>query len=133
MIEVDAITSADTVLAYVIRGEISPAQTTFVTDDDAPFQVGFVVKEAGVDVQRHEHRPVERNLTSTSEALIVREGRCEVDVYSDSRELVATRTVGPGDTVVFLAGGHGIRITERTVFLEVKQGPYPGQDEKQGF
>lgn len=133
MTEVDAITSANTVLAYVIRKETSPPHTTFLTDDDAAFQVGFVVKEAGVDVQRHEHKRVERHLTSTSEALIVREGRCEVDVYSDSRELVATRTLDAGDIVVFLAGGHGIRITERTVFLEVKQGPYPGQNEKHGF
>lgn len=131
--DVEAISSAGEVLAYFIRGRGSPDRTTFFTDDDAAFQVGFVVKEVGADVPRHEHKPIERNLNSTSEALIVREGRCEVDVYSRQKEIVASRTAEAGDIIVFLGGGHGIRVTEKTVFLEVKQGPYPGRDEKQGF
>ena len=131
--DVEAISSAGEVLAYFVRGSGSPDATTFFTDDDAAFQVGFVVKEIGTDVPRHEHKPIERTLKSTSEALIVREGRCEVDVYSKDRELVATRPAQTGDVIVFLGGGHGIRVIEKTVFLEVKQGPYPGQDEKQGF
>lgn len=133
MTDVDVITLADRVLAYVIGQSATSNQTTFLTADDAAFQVGFVVKDVGVDVPRHEHRPIQRSLSSTSEALLVREGRCEVDVYSEDRQLVATRTLSTGDVIVFLGGGHALRMIERTVFLEVKQGPYPGQDEKQGF
>lgn len=82
---------------------------------------------------RHEHKPIERRVTGTSEMLLVREGSCEVEIYSGNRELVATRRLTTGDVIVFLGGGHGLKTEGRTVFLELKQGPYPGTDEKNLF
>ena len=70
--------------------------------------------------------PLERSLVGTSEVLIVRSGRCEMDVYDDDRALVTTRELVAGDVVVIFAGGHGFRMLEDTTFLEVKQGPYTG-------
>jgi hypothetical protein len=35
--------------------------------------------------------------------------------------------------VIFVDGGHGFRILEDTVLLEVKQGPYTGLEEKEFF
>ena len=82
---------------------------------------------------RHVHVPLERSLVGTSEVLIVRSGRCEMDVYDDDRALVTTRELAAGDVVVIFAGGHGFRMLEDTTFLEVKQGPYTGLDEKERF
>jgi hypothetical protein len=79
------------------------------------------------------HRPLERHLVGTSEVLLVRQGRCEADVYNDERELVATRELREGDILLMISGGHGFRMLEHTVFLEVKQGPYTGVDEKEVF
>ncbi len=95
-------------LAYIIRAELDPSH-------------------------RHVHRNLERHLVGTSEVLIVRRGRCEMDVYNDQRELVATRELREGDLMLMVGGGHGFRMEEDTVFLEVKQGPYTGLDEKERF
>ena len=120
-------------LAYIIRAEARPAETTFVTPPDFKQQVGFVVYPAGGLIQRHDHRPLERHLVGTAEVLVVQRGHCEIDIYNDSRELVATRELRPGDIMVMVAGGHGFRMLEDTVFLEIKQGPYTGEDEKERF
>jgi len=120
-------------LAYIIRGKLNPTQTTFLTPPEFKQQVGFIVYPAGGEIQRHVHRPLERHLVGTSEVLIVRRGRCEIDVYNDERQLVATRELGQGDIMLMVGGGHGFRMLEDTVFLEVKQGPYTGLDEKERF
>jgi hypothetical protein len=120
-------------LAYVIRAELQPDKTTFLTPDDSKQQVGFVAYPKGGVITRHVHRPLERHLVGTSEVLVVRKGRCEIDVYSPERELVATRELRTGDIMLMVGGGHGFRMLEDTVFLEVKQGPYTGIDEKERF
>jgi hypothetical protein len=120
-------------LAYIIRAEMSPEKTTFLTPSEFKQQVGFVVYSAGGEIQRHVHRPLERHLVGTSEVLIVRRGRCEIDIYNNERELVATRELWQGDIMLMVDGGHGFRMIEDTVFIEIKQGPYTGLDEKERF
>jgi quercetin dioxygenase-like cupin family protein len=120
-------------LAYIVRAAEQPPQTTFVTPDEANLQVGFVVYPAGGEIARHSHRPVERTILGTSEVLVVRKGTCELDVYDTEHALVATRELRAGDVMVMVAGGHGFRLLEDTVLLEVKQGPYTGPDEKERF
>jgi hypothetical protein len=120
-------------LAYIIRAEMSPQRTTFLTPSEFKQQVGFVVYPAGGEIQRHVHRRLERHLVGTSEVLIVRRGHCEIDIYNNERELVATHQLHQGDIMLMVDGGHGFRMIEDTVFLEVKQGPYTGLEEKERF
>jgi hypothetical protein len=131
--QVEHIVSNGRPLAYIIRGEMSPTKTTFLTPPEFKQQVGFVVYPAGGEVKRHVHRALERHLVGTSEVLIVRSGRCEIDVYDDDRKLVATRELCCGDIMLMVGGGHGFRMHEDTVLLEVKQGPYTGIEEKEHF
>lgn len=120
-------------LAYIIRASFMPDHTTFLTPPEFKQQVGFVVYPAGGEIQRHVHRPLERHLVGTSEVLVIQKGRCIIDIYNDQRELVATRELNKGDIMLMVGGGHGFRMLEDTVFLEVKQGPYTGIDEKERF
>ena len=120
-------------LAYIIRAETNPEKTAFLTQPESNFQVGFVVYPEGGEIARHIHRPLERYIVGTSEVLVVKKGRCEIDIYNDDRELVATRELRESDVVLMVNGGHGFRMLEDTVFLEVKQGPYTGEDEKERF
>ena len=69
----------------------------------------------------------------TSEVLVIKKGRCLIDIYNDDRALVATRELQTGDIMLMVSGGHGFRMLEDTVFLEIKQGPYTGLDEKERF
>ncbi len=130
---VEKLVHADIPLAYIISSRFSPYKTTFLTPPEFKQQVGFVVYKEGAEIARHVHRSVERNIVGTSEVIIVKSGRCLLDVYTDERELVATRELFPGDVMLMVGGGHGFRMLEDTVLLEVKQGPYTGLEEKEYF
>jgi mannose-6-phosphate isomerase-like protein (cupin superfamily) len=131
--EIATIEAGGRLLVLIVRERFHPDVTHFVTDESLPMQVGFIVYPRGGEVARHVHVPLDRTLTVTSEVLIVRTGRCEMDVYDDERNLVTTQEIVAGDVVVIFAGGHGFRMLEDTTFLEVKQGPYTGLDEKERF
>ncbi len=124
-----------TPLAYIVRSEADADKTTFVTPATFNFQVGFIVYTAGGEIGRHVHRPLERHIRGTSEVLVVRRGRCLLDIYGNDQELelVATRELRAGDVLLLVGGGHGFRMLEDTVFLEIKQGPYTGIEEKERF
>ena len=130
---IEIISSSGVELCYVIRGEVAPENTTFITPSDYKQQVGFIAYPAGGEVQRHLHLPLERHLVGTSEVLLVRKGRCLLDVYDDDKNLVASREVEAGDLVLMVGGGHGFRMVEDTLLLEVKQGPYLECEEKERF
>ena len=120
-------------LAFILRASVMPDKTEFLTPNDFKQQVGFVVYPKGGEIKRHVHLPLERHLVGTSEVLILKKGRAEIDIYDDDRTLVTTRELRTGDIMLMVGGGHGFRMLEDTVFLEVKQGPYTGIDEKERF
>ena len=130
---IENITSKGKTLVIIIRPQANPEETNFVTPPEFNFQLGFVVYPSGGEIVRHTHYPLERNIVGTSEVLIVKKGRCEIDIYSNELELVATRLLQAGDVMLMVSGGHGFRMLEDTVLLEIKQGPYTGMDEKEQF
>jgi hypothetical protein len=134
VLPVERIELQDRLLGLIVRTGNSPDRTTFLTESTLPFQAGFVVYGQGGAVAPHIHHPVERTLTTTSEVLIVRSGSCWVDFYDGSRQLAASRRLFAGDLVILYESGHGVRMPdEPCVLFEIKQGPYPGVDEKERF
>jgi hypothetical protein len=125
---IETIAEDGQVLAYLIRAAGVPKQTTFLTPAECSMQVGYVVYPAGGEIPRHVHLPVERNIVGTPEVLVVQQGSCEVDVYTNDRRLVAVRRLATGDIIVALDGGHGFRAQEDLVLLEIKQGPFQGDE-----
>jgi hypothetical protein len=101
-------------LVYIIRPDPLPERTTFVTPPEFKQQVGFVVYPRGSEIARHIHLALQRQLVGTSEVLVLLKGRCL-------------------DVMLMVAGGHGFRMQEDTVFLEIKQGPYLDTEEKERF
>lgn len=130
---IESVWRGERLLAYVIPAGATSAETSFFTGDDASFQVGFVVYPSGGAVVPHVHRPIERRVIGTSELLIVRKGRCIVDIYGEDQVLVASRELVAGDALLLMEGGHGFRMLEDTILFEVKQGPYGGAAEKVRF
>ena len=130
---IETIRQGGALLGHVVRADTTRAATSFFTGEEASFQAGFVVYPAGGVIVPHVHLPVVRAVAGTSEMLLVRKGRCIVDIYGEDRALVASRELGAGDLVLLVGGGHGFRMLEDTVLLEVKQGPYSGQAEKERF
>jgi hypothetical protein len=130
---IDTIAHDGIVLAYLVRGGLPPTTTTFLTPPESSLQVGHVVYAEGSEIPRHIHLPIERHLVGTAEVLVLQRGRCELDVYDLQRRLVATAEMQAGDILITVSGGHGFRVLDDTVFLEIKQGPYPGGAEKERF
>jgi uncharacterized protein YjlB len=130
---IETVVSDGTLLAYIARRVESPTRTSFLTPHECNLQVGHVVYPAGSEIVRHMHLPIERHVVGTTEVLVVERGRCAVDIYAVDRRVVATRELGAGDILIAVAGGHGFRLLEDTVLLEIKQGPYPGGAEKERF
>jgi len=131
--EIEIIAKDGVELCYVVRAGFQPQETQFITRPEHKQQVGFIKYPEGSRIARHVHLPLNRSLVGTSEAVLVRSGRCVLEVYTDTHELVATREIACGDLVLMVAGGHGFEVLEDTVLLEVKQGPYLGLDEKERF
>jgi hypothetical protein len=131
--QIEKICWGDQPLVYIIYADSVPEETTFLTPPEFKQQVGFVVYPLGGEVKRHLHLPLERHLTGTSEVLIVRRGCCNMEIYNEARELVATRELRSGDVALMVNGGHGFQMLEDTVFLEVKQGPFLPTQEKEHF
>ena len=44
-----------------------------------------------------------------------------MDIYNAEKELVATRELIAGDVMLMVGGGHGFRVQEDTVFLEINK------------
>jgi hypothetical protein len=131
-VSAESITAHDLTLALVIRAAPAPPGAQFVTPPEAGLQVGVLTHAEGANIPRHKHHQIERQVSGTSEVLLVRSGSCEVDVYDDE-DLIATAQLLAGDVIVLLAGGHALRMLEDTVLVEVKQGPYPGVEEKERY
>ena len=130
---IETITHSGRLLCYLITADHTVSKTEFVTPEEANFQVGFISYPAGSEIPRHVHKPLDRALIGTSEVLFIRKGTCEIDIYTTEKELVTTRTLHCGDMVVLLDCGHGFRLQEDTIIMEIKQGPYTGLDEKERF
>ncbi len=133
MSSVEQIKEGNRVLAIIVPADFAPTNSKFVTPGTYEQQVGFIVYGAGETIVPHMHRDIERNLQGTKEVILVRDGHCWVDFYLEDKSLKCSRELKPGDIVVLVSGGHGFRMIENTVLLEIKQGPYMGDSEKERF
>lgn len=120
-------------ICMIIRAEPMPESTVFYTPDDLHVQFGKIVYAANGKIARHRHKPKRRSIAGSSEVLVVQKGRMILDIYADGRTIHSSREMGPGDVVILVAGGHGFHFLEDTVLLEVKQGPYHGDGDKEYF
>lgn len=126
---VESIATAGVEFALVIRAGAPAVGAHFVTPLQAALQVGILAHLCGAEIPRHFHRPLERRLFGTAEVLIVERGSCMLEIF-DGEQLVAEPELKAGDVAIILSGGHGLRMLEDTVIIEVKQGPYLGVEEK---
>lgn len=129
----ETIVSNNQPLCYLIRKDVHPEHTTFITPPEGKQQVGFIVYPKGSVIARHTHKLLERHIIGMAEVVVVRSGHVEIEIYDDALNLVTTRDLYEGDVVLMVGGGHGFQVKEDTVLLEIKQGPYLGKDDKELF
>jgi hypothetical protein len=56
-----------------------------------------------------------------------------VDFYDDDQTYLDSRILETGDVLLLAYGGHGFEMLEPTEMIEVKQGPYAGEQDKTRF
>ena len=105
----------------------------FLTKQTDDFQVGLMERQAGYEVKAHQHPSMNRTLTTTSEFLYFEKGKAEVTVFDEEWNELGRHTVSAGDFLVFLRGGHRMKVLEPARMIEVKQGPYPGDGSAKVF
>lgn len=116
----------DAVIALVIPHDLPANGVQFLTPATYPFQVGVLGHQAGAVVKPHGHKKLKIETDVFQEILIVQSGRIAVDLYGMRQQFLETVELGPGDAILFVEGGHGVRMLTDAKILEVKQGPYPG-------
>ena len=74
-----------------------------------------------------------RNVKYTQETLFIKKGRVKINFYDESKKYFDTRELKAGDVILLVSGGHDFTMLEDTEMIEVKQGPYAGNDDKERF
>lgn len=120
-------------LALWVSGEYEPDRTVFLTPGTFLQQLGFIYRKEGETIDSHVHISLHRKLEGTSECLLLKKGRVSVDFFSDRRVFVSNLIMEQGDMLLLVGGGHGFTFLEEGFFVEIKQGPYLGIEEKERF
>lgn len=120
-------------VALIVRSNFQPEKTQFLTADQDVLQLGYIVYGAGKSITPHIHKPAERSIRGTPEVLYVRKGRMRATFYSHEKIRKGEVVLDQGDVILLFEGGHGFDMLEDTVLMEIKQGPYMGELDKERF
>jgi hypothetical protein len=130
---VEQITSGGKMLALIIRSEYHKNGIAFFTPYDFSQQLAYMKHYTGEKIQEHTHSLQSRIVEHTQETLFIRKGVVRVDFYRDDKTFFDSRILYDGDVILLASGGHGFEFLEETEIIEVKQGPYCGDQGKVRF
>lgn len=130
---VEEITHSGRLLALIISGRFREPGIHFFTPADFSQQLAYMEHPAGKQIAPHVHNPVAREVHYTQEVLFIRKGLLRVDFYDHSQAYLESRLLEAGDVILLIEGGHGFEVIEDVEMIEVKQGPYAGEQDKTRF
>jgi hypothetical protein len=130
---IEEIRDNDKLLALIIRHDFHADGIRFFTPSDFSQQLGYMNRPRGHVIEPHVHNPVSREVQYTKEVLLVKSGRVRVDFYDEDKNYLRSRIIQTGDVLLLAYGGHGFEMLEASEMIEVKQGPYAGDQDKTRF
>jgi mannose-6-phosphate isomerase-like protein (cupin superfamily) len=130
---IEYIKNNDQLFAIIISNRFDEPGIHFFTPNDLSQQLAYMKHPTGKVIEPHVHNPVPREVHFTQEVLFIKRGKVRVDFYSDDQVYMESRTLETGDTILLATGGHGFEMLEETEMIEVKQGPYAGEEDKTRF
>ncbi|MFI5452389.1 hypothetical protein ACHMWN_09545 [Pedobacter sp. UC225_61] len=130
---VEEVKFKDQKLAIIIRANYKKEGISFFTPGDFSQQLGYMNRPKGYVIDPHVHNLVERKVTLTQEVLYIKSGKVRVDFFDDDRNYLESKIVEEGDVILLAAGGHGFEMLENSEMIEIKQGPYCGDEDKVRF
>lgn len=115
------------IIAIVFRKQLRAKGVKFLTPDNFTLQLGLIEQPTGKVIREHIHRQdIHYKVDTTQEFLYIEKGKILVDLYSELWNKAGQVTLKSGDFILFVGGGHGLKVLETCRIIEVKQGPYPG-------
>jgi hypothetical protein len=130
---IDRVLNEDKELALIIRRDFRKDGIEFFTPNSYSQQIGYMNRPIGYVIPPHVHNPVIREVQYTKEVLLIKTGRIRVDFYSENQEYLESTILEAGDVILLAYGGHGFEMLEDSEIIEVKQGPYAGDQDKTRF
>jgi mannose-6-phosphate isomerase-like protein (cupin superfamily) len=130
---IQTIENNGTSLAIIIRRGYKSDGIAFFTPNTFSQQLGYMNRPTGYVIPPHVHNPVIREVQYTKEVLFIKSGRLRVDFYSEQQAYLESTILEAGDVILLAYGGHGFEMLEPTEIIEVKQGPYAGDQDKTRF
>ena len=121
------------ILAIIVYSSYSEEGISFFTPDDFSQQLAYMKHPKGKIIQPHVHNPVKREVHFTKEVLFIKKGKLRVDFFDDCQNYLKSRILQSGDVILLSNGGHGFEVIEDVEMIEVKQGPYAGEQDKTRF
>ena len=118
------------VLAIVVKRDFSKEGVEFFTPDDFSQQLAYIRHKEGKVIKAHVHNLVKREVHLTQEVLFIKRGALKVTLYANTKRSIAEFILEAGDTILLASGGHGFEVLDEIEMIEVKQGPYAGEDDK---
>lgn len=130
---IEQITHQNEILAIVIRSNFNKPGVTFATPDEYYMQLGIHNQKKGAVVKPHVHMPFDelKNI-KVQEMFHIADGKIKVNLYNQQNKKVKECVLNKGDTILLIVG-HGIEFLEDTRMVEIKQGPYRGQENEKRF
>ena len=123
----------DRLLALIIKNDFDKEGIHFFTPNDLSQQLAYMHHPAGKVIDPHVHNPLPREVQYTQEVLFIKKGKLRVDFYDDEKKYLDSRILEKGDVILLATGGHGFEVLEEIEMIEVKQGPYAGDEDKTRF
>lgn len=130
---IDQVYHETKLLAIIIGSDFKKDGIEFFTPGDFSQQLGYMNRPQGYIIDPHVHKLVERKVTLTQEVLYIKSGSVRVDFYDDEQNYLESKIVKTGDVILLAAGGHGFEMLENSEIIEIKQGPYCGEEDKVRF
>jgi mannose-6-phosphate isomerase-like protein (cupin superfamily) len=130
---IETLKVGDQILAVIVSRDFDKPGIHFFTPDDLSQQLAYMRHPAGKVIDPHVHNPVDRSVQYTQEVLFIKRGRLRVDFYDNDQNYIESRILQAGDVILLATGGHGFEVLEEIEMIEVKQGPYAGDQDKTRF
>lgn len=130
---IEKVIHEENILAIIIRANYHKEGISFFTPGDFSQQLGYMNRPKGYVIEPHVHNFIERKVTLTQEVLYIKTGKVRVDFYDDDRNYLESKIVAQGDVILLAASGHGFEMLEDAEMIEIKQGPYCGDEDKVRF
>lgn len=131
--QVEEVKKKNKLLAMIIRNDYDCDGVDFITPGDYSQQMAYMHHPTGKVIDAHVHNLVHRNVVMTQEVLFIKKGVLRVDFYDEYEDYLESRDLYAGDIILLVSGGHGFQVLEEVEMIEVKQGPYAGNDDKRRF